>query len=215
MRASRHRYAAAVGGLVAMAAMALALAGGCSYDWELPADGGPDLGDADAGVDTDAARDAGETGGDAGVCDATDACASGFRCAFPDHRCGAAALGTCVPEPGATCGVTGVDAATSAGSSFCGCNGQTYSSTCTLYRAGGDLGLGCTPTPTQHRCGYVLCDSADFCVHHVADDTYSCTAFSATGPGGCVAKDCTCTTGVCAGGTCTNDVASGVTLVCP
>ncbi len=149
----------------------------CSLDWSFfaraDADGGrtdasdaASLGDAgdpsDGGVDGATTSDAAQ-GNDGATTDAQDAgsgcrsnaaCGPSELCHYPDHKCGQAAAGKCIPRPSpSSCPVSTPFA--------CTCDGVVDTcGRCGSEASGIDVStLGCSTSPGS-PCGYIYCVTA-------------------------------------------------------
>jgi hypothetical protein len=100
----------------------------------------------------------------------------------------------------------------------CGCDGAVYDSACVAAVAGHDLSVlgACAAQPGQFRCGYRVCEGAQYCQRTTSDvggtpDAYDCLTLPAACTG---AIGCGCLSGVNCGDTCTASGAQ-LTVTCP
>lgn len=198
--------------------VASGLLAACSLDWSYPNGAtAEDGGGVDAGSTPDATTSIPDASNLAdvtlppdaskpnGTCLETKDCAAGNVCVFSSYDCGAAKEnGVCAPE--AQC------VAATVTSVYCGCDGNTYASSCEVFSKGTDLAK-CKTLPTGNAGGgFVSCPSPELLIIDPSLErsrVYRCENAPA---GACVTDGCTCAQkAYCntTGGTC-----SGKTVTC-
>jgi hypothetical protein len=222
MRTSRVILGLLAGGSLATASLALAT--GCSFDWDLPAIGAPEgasqeasFSDAtDAGnASSDSASGDSDAGNGVGCTSNADCNKGSELCYFPDTSCKSPGVCVTVNLAAAICSPA------SPGPQVCACGDKLFGSTCAVAGEGLGLAAGCTQSANDYACGYESCPRATYlCEVSEAGTREECKSWSQLGCS--TTHDCICASKSCGatapvpGDRCkTIDDAGDLLLTCP